>query len=466
MTTPIRPDKSVPVTDAKGLPQRDWINYWADIATTASAGGASAANPTGTIGLTAVNGVATTFTRSDGAPALSQAINPTWTDLHIFNKGLRFSGPQTTASIIGADAFSTTNGINLTQPTMSGYAFGSNAARIWGNGDATFGYGNPSITSGALVREATLEALRKTAYTTYTGGSGVRSAFRATTIVGSGTQSYEWGILGAVQDNGGVGENVAVYGQMRKNVASSGTKWAMVAEMHAYSGSANPAGGEIGQEISMSGTGTDTGQKRIGLFISCFTDSGARYTCSDGIQFYSSDSNANLTYGIRFASSLSAVDTGYDTSFANVTGFAINMAGGQKIAFGNRAKNLYYDAGSVGLRYDTGSYSYVFHNNGTIDAAAFTVVSDRLFKRNIDPLTGGLALIHRLQPKWFEQQNGDEWKHHSGFIADELEDVLPDVVTTGPDGIKRVDYSRTPNAAVVSAIHELTARVAALEGRT
>lgn len=43
------------------------------------------ANPTGSLGLSAVNGVATTFMRSDGAPALSQGIIPTWTGLHTFN---------------------------------------------------------------------------------------------------------------------------------------------------------------------------------------------------------------------------------------------------------------------------------------------------------------------------------------------------------------------------------------------
>lgn len=46
----------------------------------------SGANPTGTIGLTAVNGIAATFLRSDGAPALSQAIVPTWTGQHTFTK--------------------------------------------------------------------------------------------------------------------------------------------------------------------------------------------------------------------------------------------------------------------------------------------------------------------------------------------------------------------------------------------
>lgn len=45
----------------------------------------SPANPTATVGLTAVNGSAGTYMRSDGAPALSQSIVPTWTGLHTFD---------------------------------------------------------------------------------------------------------------------------------------------------------------------------------------------------------------------------------------------------------------------------------------------------------------------------------------------------------------------------------------------
>lgn len=57
------------------------------IATTAfvqASGASNGANPTGTVGLSAVNGTATTFLRSDGAPALSQAITPTWSGQHLF----------------------------------------------------------------------------------------------------------------------------------------------------------------------------------------------------------------------------------------------------------------------------------------------------------------------------------------------------------------------------------------------
>jgi hypothetical protein len=50
------------------------------------------ANPIGTIGLTAVNGVATTAMRSDAAPVLSQSIVPTWTGVHTFASPLHLSG--------------------------------------------------------------------------------------------------------------------------------------------------------------------------------------------------------------------------------------------------------------------------------------------------------------------------------------------------------------------------------------
>jgi hypothetical protein len=57
--------------------------------------GAAGANPTASVGLTAVNGSATTFLRSDGAPALSQAIVPTWTGLHTFNGKVVIGVPST-----------------------------------------------------------------------------------------------------------------------------------------------------------------------------------------------------------------------------------------------------------------------------------------------------------------------------------------------------------------------------------
>jgi hypothetical protein len=51
----------------------------------ANAGSTSFANPTASIGLTVINGSATTAMRSDAAQPISQAIVPTWTGLHTFS---------------------------------------------------------------------------------------------------------------------------------------------------------------------------------------------------------------------------------------------------------------------------------------------------------------------------------------------------------------------------------------------
>jgi hypothetical protein len=62
------------------------------------------ANPSATIGLAAVNGAATTAMRSDGAPALSQAIAPTWTGVHFFNGAPNYSQSAITGVTMGAES--------------------------------------------------------------------------------------------------------------------------------------------------------------------------------------------------------------------------------------------------------------------------------------------------------------------------------------------------------------------------
>ena len=89
----------------------------------AVASGAAGANPSASVGLTAVNGSATTFLRSDGAPALSQAIVPTWTGLHTFTGGITFGSStgsvQATAGVLSVISNTGTgNNVLATSPTL------------------------------------------------------------------------------------------------------------------------------------------------------------------------------------------------------------------------------------------------------------------------------------------------------------------------------------------------------------
>ena len=60
------------------------------------------ANPSASVGLTATNGTANTFMRSDASPALSQSIIPIWTGLHEFTAGASSSEVRTPSSTLGA----------------------------------------------------------------------------------------------------------------------------------------------------------------------------------------------------------------------------------------------------------------------------------------------------------------------------------------------------------------------------
>jgi len=78
----------------------------------ANVGSTGLGNPTATIGLTAVNGSAGTGLRSDGAPALSQAIVPTWTGIHTFIQSPAADPAQSNSAVVnifrGADSSSGT----------------------------------------------------------------------------------------------------------------------------------------------------------------------------------------------------------------------------------------------------------------------------------------------------------------------------------------------------------------------
>ncbi len=97
------------------------------------AGGATFANPTGSVGTSAVNGVATTAMRSDAAPALNLAITPTWTANHLWNSGGASSSTVGFADFAKTWTIGTVSGqLRLTDTTDSfpALSLGSTEVRI------------------------------------------------------------------------------------------------------------------------------------------------------------------------------------------------------------------------------------------------------------------------------------------------------------------------------------------------
>ncbi len=99
-----------------------------------------------------------------------------------------------------------------------------------------------------------------------------------------------------------------------------------------------------------------------------------------------------------------------------------------------------------------------------------TCVSDRRFKKNITPFGRVLDQLSALQPvnyywraaEYPERHFGDGQAY--GLIAQDVEQILPELVVTSDDGYKAVDYTKLP-LLTIEAVKELKARNDALQAQ-
>jgi hypothetical protein len=131
------------------------------------------------------------------------------------------------------------------------------------------------------------------------------------------------------------------------------------------------------------------------------------------------------------------------------------------------------------IRIGTGTNGCVLDRNGTLLTGVCS--SDARFKRDVasfQPMLGKVAALRPVHFYW----RGDEFpargfgaQQSYGLMAQEVEEILPELVVTGADGYKAVNYSKLPLMAI-QAIKELKAendalrtemerRIAALEAR-
>jgi len=115
--------------------------------------------------------------------------------------------------------------------------------------------------------------------------------------------------------------------------------------------------------------------------------------------------------------------------------------------------------------------------NGQINAngasqAAFGSFSDSRLKENIEDLPPQLVNICALRPVEFDYIESEGGGHQIGFVAQEIQEVYPDVVGERTDGMLTVTGWSKTEARLVKAIQEqqslienLTTRLNALEGK-
>jgi trimeric autotransporter adhesin len=111
-------------------------------------------------------------------------------------------------------------------------------------------------------------------------------------------------------------------------------------------------------------------------------------------------------------------------------------------------------------------------SNG-VSSATFTAYSDKRLKENIVDLPSQLSNIMALRPVEFDFKGYENGKGHQlGFIAQEVQEIYPDLVSEGTDGMLTLSDMNKNDARLIKCIQEqqalilaLTDRIAALEAK-
>jgi hypothetical protein len=116
-----------------------------------------------------------------------------------------------------------------------------------------------------------------------------------------------------------------------------------------------------------------------------------------------------------------------------------------------RASVVFSASGDVGIGTSTPGYRLDVRGGdaffgGSVTAASFTLPSDARFKTNVRAITDALSIVRRLQGvsyDWnraaFPERNFST-RPQIGVLAQEMEAVLPELVSTDAQGYKSVNY--------------------------
>ncbi len=126
--------------------------------------------------------------------------------------------------------------------------------------------------------------------------------------------------------------------------------------------------------------------------------------------------------------------------------------------------------GQVGVGTDTPGLFTKLDVRGMVRATSFDLASDARWKKNVAALEPPLARLGRLRGVRFEwrsdelEEMGFEEGERVGLVAQEVEEVFPQLVRTDERGFKSVDvFGLVP--VLLEAVKELAARNEALEAR-
>lgn len=107
--------------------------------------------------------------------------------------------------------------------------------------------------------------------------------------------------------------------------------------------------------------------------------------------------------------------------------------------------------------YITAPQLFYVASRGSLNSVVFNSLSDNRYKKNIKTIETSLDIINQLRGVKFDWKHSDDTSY--GVIAQELEKVIPDLVSTSPEsGMKNVNYDGIIGF-LIEAIKELSKQI-------
>lgn len=378
------------------------------------------------------------------------------------NVGIGTNAPSAVLDVLGSGATVTLLKVTGNISNVATNAFGENIAITY----------SPTASSSLSVYGSAITS-------TYSAAAGINTSGNVIGIDGfavndspsASVQSIIGGNFHILNSGSGTTSNYGL-----KSVASSGTtvisSYGLHSEASAYSGSMTNGNG-VHALVSVTGSSPLISDAR-GVFSEVLnTSTGGSITRGYGI--YTGNIQAMQKWSVY------ASDGGAPSYFAgNVSiglGGGIPQAALDVVALTENSAIIVPRASAAArppspvngmIRYNTTTALFEFYQNGSW--VNYTTISDGRLKTNVIPVNQGLNILNQLNPVYFDwdQKNpraqGFGTKHQVGFIGQEVQKVLPEVVNKGEDSYLTIEYGKIVSI-VVAAVKQLYTRVLSIETR-
>lgn len=129
----------------------------------------------------------------------------------------------------------------------------------------------------------------------------------------------------------------------------------------------------------------------------------------------------------------------------------------------NGASDFIYSGSKVGINTTVAGLTYNLEVSGSIRASAAVLSnSDERLKDNIYPIDNALSRVSQIEGVYFDWKTGGD--RQVGVIAQQVEKVLPEVVSEDNNSYLSVDYSKIV-PLLIEAINEQSSNIKDLEDR-